>query len=242
MLYPESAGESLDFHLLKGYVAQHAASRKGREALLAMEPNHIQREVEPALLQSDELLQLMERGHYFPAVAMAEVDDALPMLRIQNAVLDAEQFMAIKAQAESYANGYRFMLTYEEDAPMLAAMLKPFPPTPEIPQAIDRVLERNGQVKSNASPELSRIRTDLGKKRVAADRLFYKVLKRYESEGWLGDVRESVSNDRRVMAVSASHKSKARGAFHGSSAKNTLVFLEPTECLEINAEVGLLVE
>ena len=155
MLYPASAGESLDFHLLKGYVAEHAASRKGRAALWAMEPNPIQREVEPSLLQSDELLQLMERGHYFPAVAMAEVDDALPMLRIQNSVLDAEQFMAIKAQAESYANGYRFMLTYEEDAPMLAAMLKPFPPTPEIPQAIDRVLERNGQVKSNASPELS---------------------------------------------------------------------------------------
>ena len=242
MLYPESAGESLDFHLLKGYVAQHAASRKGREALLAMEPNPVQREVEPALLQSDELLQLMERGHYFPAVAMAEVDDALPLLRIQNAVLDAEQFMAIKAQAESYANAYRFMLTHEEDAPMLASRLKPFPPIPEIPTAIDRVLERNGQVKSNASPELSRIRQDLAKKRVAADRIFYKVLKRYESEGWLGDVRESVSNDRRVMAVSASHKSKARGAFHGSSAKNTLVFLEPTECLEINAEVGLLVE
>ena len=89
MLYPASAGESLDFHLLKGYVAEHAASRKGRAALWAMEPNPIQREVEPSLLQSDELLQLMERGHYFPAVAMAEVDDALPMLRIQNSVLDA---------------------------------------------------------------------------------------------------------------------------------------------------------
>ncbi len=242
MLYPASAGESLDFHLLKSYVAEHAASRKGRAALLEMEPNPIQREVEPSLLRSDELLQLMERGHYFPAVAMAEVDDSLPLLRIQNAVLTAEQFMAIKAQAESYANGYRFILIHEEDAPMLAAMLKPFPPTPEIPQAIDRVLERNGQVKSNATSELSGIRTDLGKKRLAADRLFYKVLKRYESEGWLGDIRESVSNDRRVMAVSASHKSKARGAFHGSSAKNTLVFLEPTECLEINAEVGLLME
>ena len=242
MLYPVNAGESLDFHILKGYVAEHAASRKGRMAIMSMEPNASQREVEPSLLQSDELLQLMERGHFFPAVAMAEVDDALPFLRIQNAVLTTEQFMAIKAQAESYANGYRFMLTYEVDVPMLAVSLKPFPPNPEIPQSIDRVLERNGQVKSNASSDLARIRTDLGKKRVAADRLFYKALKRYEAEGWLGDIRESVSNDRRVMAVSSSHKSKARGAFHGSSAKNTLVFLEPTECLEINAEVGLLIE
>jgi DNA mismatch repair protein MutS2 len=242
MLYPDSAGTSLDFHVLKGYVAEYTSSRKGRAALLALVPSPDRRQIEPSLLQSDELLQLMERGHFFPAVAMAEVDDALPLLRIQDAVLDAEQFMAIKAQAESYANGYRFLLTHEEDAPMLASHLKPFPPTPDIPQAIDRVFERNGQVKSNASAELSRLRSDLAKKRVAADRLFYKALKRYEAEGWLGDVRESVSNDRRVMAVSASHKSKARGAFHGSSAKNTLIFLEPTECLDINAEVGVLVE
>ena len=51
-----------------------------------------------------------------------------------------------------------------------------------------------------------------------------------------------MSNDRRVLALSSSHKNKARGAFHGSSAKNSLVYLEPSECLEVNAEVGLLIE
>ena len=80
------------------------------------------------------------------------------------------------------------------------------------------------------------------KKRINADKLFYKALKRYDKEGWLGDIRESVSNNRRVLAVKAADKNKGRGAFHGSSAKNTLVFLEPSECLEINAEVGLLIE
>ena len=65
---------------------------------------------------------------------------------------------------------------------------------------------------------------------------------RYEKEGWLGETRESVSNNRRVLAVKSADKNKGRGAFHGSSAKNTLVFLEPSECLEINAEVGILLE
>jgi DNA mismatch repair protein MutS2 len=58
----------------------------------------------------------------------------------------------------------------------------------------------------------------------------------------LGDIRESVADDRRVLAVTASYKNRAQGAFHGSSSKQSLVFLEPGECLEINAEVALLRE
>jgi DNA mismatch repair protein MutS2 len=164
------------------------------------------------------------------------------MLRIEGAVLTSEQCLAILAQAQAYANAYRFVLTHAEFAPTLEALARSFPPEDGVPRLIEGVFERNGLVRSNASPELARIRTDLAKARVAADKLFYKVLRRYEAEGWLGDIRESVSNDRRVLALSASHKNKARGAFHGSSAKNSLVYLEPSECLEVNAEVGLLIE
>ncbi|MEY4969541.1 MAG: hypothetical protein RLZZ261_1312 [Bacteroidota bacterium] len=242
MLYPPEAADLLDFQAVKDLAAEHAATRKGRLRLRDAVPTADRAAMEPELLQVDELLRLMERGHFFPAVAAAEVDDALPMLRIEGAVLTSEQCLAILAQAQAYANAYRFVLTHAEFAPTLEALARPFPPEDEVPRLIEGVFERNGLVRSNASPELARIRADLAKARVAADKLFYKVLRRYEAEGWLGDIRESVSNDRRVLALSASHKNKARGAFHGSSAKNSLVYLEPSECLEVNAEVGLLIE
>jgi DNA mismatch repair protein MutS2 len=242
MLYPPEAADLLDFQAVKDLAAEHAATRKGRLRLRDAVPTADRAAMEPELLQVDELLRLMERGHFFPAVAAAEVDDALPMLRIEGAVLTSEQCLAILAQAQAYANAYRFVLTHAEFAPTLEALARPFPPEDEVPRLIEGVFERNGLVRSNASPELARIRADLAKARVAADKLFYKVLRRYEAEGWLGDIRESVSNDRRVLALSSSHKNKARGAFHGSSAKNSLVYLEPSECLEVNAEVGLLIE
>lgn len=242
MLYPPEAADLLEFQAVKDLAAEHAATRKGRLRLREAQPQSDRAAVEPELLQVDELLRLMERGHFFPAVAAAEVDDALPMLRIEGAVLTAEQCLAIHAQFQAYANAFRFISTHAEYAPTLDALARPFPPEDEVPRLIEGVFERNGLVRSNASPELARIRTDLAKARVAADRIFYKVLRRYDTEGWLGDIRESVSNDRRVLALSASHKNKARGAFHGSSAKNSLVYLEPSECLEVNAEVGLLIE
>ena len=242
MLYPPEAADLLDFQAVKDMAAEHAATRKGRLMLREAQPRSERSSIEPELLQVDELLRLMERGHFFPAVAATEVDDALPMLRIEGAVLTSEQCLAIHAQFQAYASAYRFIMLHAEFAPTLEVYVRPFPPEEEVTRLIEGVFERNGQVRSNASPELSRIRSSLARARVAADRLFYKVLKRYEAEGWLGDVRESVSNDRRVLALSAAHKNKARGAFHGSSAKNSLVYLEPSECLEVNAEVGLLME
>jgi DNA mismatch repair protein MutS2 len=97
-------------------------------------------------------------------------------------------------------------------------------------------------VRSNASPELAKIRGNLGKKRTAADRIFYRSLKRYSELGVLGDFRESVHENKRVLAINAAYKGRVNGIFHGSSAKSSLYFVEPAEMIEINNEIALLEE
>ena len=242
MLYPNSAYDALDFNELKQMVSKFAVSRNGRQAILEMLPNPNQIQIEQKLSQGSELLELIESGTNPPVVSKSEINEALPLLKIKNSVLDIGHFMSIRDQAESYKEVYRFSQVNEGQIPSLAIIYKAFPPEERIHKLIDVALEKNGQVRSNASTELHGLRRELLKKRINADKLFYKALKRYDKEGWLGDIRESVSNNRRVLAVKAADKNKGRGAFHGSSAKNTLVFLEPSECLEINAEVGLLIE
>jgi len=199
-----------------------------------------QKEIE--LYHGAELLEILKMDDSLPPVSRSEIDEAIPLLKIKNAVLDTAHFMSIRDQSESYNALYKFTQINDEVAPILASSYRSFPPEDKIKKYIDKVLEKNGQIKSTASSELKSIRQEIAKKRVVADRLFYKALKRCEKEGILGDIRESVSNSRRVLAVNAPDKNKAKGAFHGSSAKNTLVFLEPNECLEINATVGVLIE
>ena len=242
MLYPASATDTLDYRTLMFMVAEHAATEKTRHKLRELTPSAHRQSTEETLILVDELLRLMLQGYGLPAVATDPIDDALPLLKIQNAALPVELCLAIKDQADAYESVYKFALTHSEEAPVLASVLRAFPPIPEIPQAINHVFERNGQVRSNASPQLADIRYELGRARSKADRAFYKVLKRYDQEGWLADIRESVSNDRRVLAIQAAFKSKVRGAFHGSSAKGSLMYLEPLGCLDINAEVGNLIE
>ncbi len=242
MLYPESAFEALDFLEFKTMLSKFAVSSNGRRTIMEMLPSADKNQKEVELYHGAELLEILKMDDSLPPVSRSEIDEAIPLLKIKNAVLDTAHFMSIRDQSESYNALYKFTQINDEVAPILASSYRSFPPEDKIKKHIDKVLEKNGQIKSTASSELKSIRQEIAKKRVVADRLFYKALKRCEKEGILGDIRESVSNSRRVLAVNAPDKNKAKGAFHGSSAKNTLVFLEPNECLEINATVGVLIE
>ena len=242
MLYPASAFEALDFLEFKTMLSKFAVSANGRQAIMKMLPCPDKKKKEIELIQGGELLEILKIDESLPPISRSDIEEAIPLLKIKNAVLDITHFVSIRDQSESYNALYKFTQANDQFAPTLATFYRPHPPEEKIKKHIDKVLEKNGQIKSTASGELKSIRQEIAKKRIVADRLFYKALKRYEKDGLLGDIRESVSNNRRVLAVNAPDKNKAKGAFHGSSAKNTLVFLEPNECLEINATVGVLIE
>lgn len=242
LIYPSDIIEHLEFTDVRLAVANYAVTKAGKQALLDLLPSDDDREIEHALTEVNEALSIYQSERSFPALSAADLTDALSLLRIKNAVLEPDQFLDVKVLVESYNRLHRFTETHLEYLPTIHLRFRQFPPNLEIPQAIERVLERNGTVKSNASPELSKIRTQLSRKRSSADRIFYKAVRKYENLGFVGDVKEGVHDDRRTVGVLAGFKSRVNGLLHGASNKHSLVFIEPGECIEINNEVAMLVD
>ncbi|KAB2810166.1 endonuclease MutS2 [Phaeocystidibacter luteus] len=242
IIYPSDIIEHLEFTDVRSAVSKYAVTNVGRDKLEHLLPSSDQREIEEALTEVNEILSIYQSERSVPALAAADLTSALSMLRIKNAVLEPEQFLDVKLLVESYNRLQKFCETHLEYLPTVALRFRNFPPNLEIPAAIDKVLERNGVVKSNASSDLSKIRTQLSRKRTSADRLFYKAVRKYESLGLLGDVREGVHDDRRTMGIQAGFKGRVNGLLHGASNKHSLVFIEPGECVEINNEVAMLVD
>ena len=58
----------------------------------------------------------------------------------------------------------------------------------------------------------------------------------------MADTQESVHDNKRVLAIEGAFKGQVNGVFHGSSAKASIFFVEPSETLEINNEITLLEE
>ncbi|MFM1931062.1 MAG: hypothetical protein RL226_365, partial [Bacteroidota bacterium] len=102
------------------------------------------------------------------------------------------------------------------------------------------VFDIRGLVRDDASPELYKIRQELQAVRRKINRNFSKELKDYIDKGWLSDTKEGFVNERRVLAVMATHKRKIPGVPMGSSKSGNVIFIEPAANQSLNFEYELL--
>lgn len=238
--FPQDLLLALDFHLVLEQVRKHASTRRANMRIAALQPLPRPKDILDQLHVVNTWLSLYQTAQPAPPIPTAEIEDCFPVLRVRNACLNEEQFLLIKSLIEGYNDLHRYFQQKQQMAGSIWELLKPVASMPQLPEAIDKVLDRHGVVRTQASSALSRIRTDLSKKRIAADRIFYRTMTKCQSRGVLGEFTESVQGSRRVLAVQAAFKGQVSGIFHGSSAKNSLVYIEPAECIEINNEIALL--
>ena len=241
-IYPESLLKEVEFDFVRQRVATFAVTTDARNRLQDLLPYKTFREARHALIEVNEILAIYQTGTSVPALSTAEVDAILLRLKMRNSILEPEACMQLKELVETFNSLLSFFTKQQELAPSVLHHFNEMQPNKAIPTEVDRIFDIRGEVKSTGSDELRQIRHDLTRKRAAADRIFYKVAKRYEAAGILGQIQESVHDDRRVLAVNASYKAQAKGIFHGSSAKHSLLFVEPQETIEINNEITLLLE
>ena len=81
------------------------------------------------------------------------------------------------------------------------------------------------------------IRSELGKVRHEARRVFDGVLRKLNKQGYLADIAESFQNGRRTAAILAEYKRIVKGILHGESDSQKTVFIEPEETIELNNEI-----
>ncbi len=241
-LYPDDLFQSLDAPQVLEALAAHCTTVEAGMRCRELRPLAIRELVESALEVTDQALKQFQRELPLPSPAFEIEAETLSLLAIRGACLQAHQFLEIKSLVLVYGLIYGYGQTHKLQAPALGEMVEEDPPLPQIANAIDKVLEPGGEVKSSASPALSNIRSELARKRVQADRIFAKARQRWLDRGFIGDVTETVSDNRRVLAIQAAYKNQVSGILHGSSSKQSLYYLEPAECIEVNNEVALLLD
>lgn len=241
-IFPQNLPSSLDLNVIIEEIKEYCQSPGARQKLDALRPSADKGEILTELHETNEVLSLLISGDGFPSTEFESIQPSLDALRIKGNALEEKQFGNIRSACKSYENLFRYISNRKERLAYLYLLVAELPPDPEITEKIDQVLDERDIVRSNASPELSRIRTQLVKSRAAANRIFARALKKYRDKGYLADFDESVSENRRVLAIQSSYKNNVNGIFHGSSSKHSIVFIEPGETIEVNNEIALLID
>ena len=124
--------------------------------------------------------------------------------------------------------------------PLLAARAAAVADLRFLAVAIRRAVLPNGEISDDASPELRRIRGNIGRTRDTIRKTLERLLRTRGSD--TGEDYVTLRNDRFVIPVRAADRRQVQGVVHAASATGQTVFVEPFETIELNNKIVQLAE
>ena len=214
----------LEFPELLAEIAPFAYSPKTADNIMELRPMEID-EAELSLKKTSEFLTSFESSNAIPFDEYEDIEEELKLMLIENYRLENKSFIKIKTITEQIGKLQKFFPQLSEAFPTLLEEVKDLEFRKEIIDKVDKVFNRFGDVKSDASAVLKTLRTEIQHARKAVDENFNRSLATYSE--FLEDIRESIIEDQRVLAVKSGFKKRVNGRILGISKTGSITFMQP---------------
>lgn len=239
--YPDMALQQLEFDKVAQLLITYCRTSYAQHQAKQLKIHTKKSVIEKALEETAEYTRILDSGYDIPNQFINDIRNDIKMLSIPGATLLEEQFRNILSLAENTGSIKKWFHKDREDAyPRLHAVHSEVDYTYDVEEQIHDVLDASGQVKDQASDELSRIRQLIHGKRNEQRKIFRGLITRYGKLGYLADIEESFMNGRRVLAVVAEYKRMVSGVVHGESDSRRTIYIEPEETTSINNDLFTL--
>jgi len=244
MIYPHNFEQKIGFDQVRRLLQEKCLSSLGRERVDEMIFSNNYEEINEWLNQVTEFVRIIQEEDNFPDQYFFDVRSSLKRVRIEGLFLDEHEIFDLRRSLETIRDIIRFLKRNDDDDesdipyPSLRRLAGDIVSFPQLISQIDRILDKYGKVKDNASTELSRIRRELGNTMNSISRSLNSILRNAQTEGYVDkDVTPTMRDGRLVIPVSPGLKRKIKGIVHDESASGKTVFIEPAEVVEANNRI-----
>lgn len=232
--------QDLEFPTVLTQLAARCNTELGKERALDIQPYRKKEELMAVLGQTSEYLASFSNDNRIPNHGFDHINSELGLLKIDNSTLEITGFRKIGGICKTVEIHQKFFKKFKEYYPLLFDKVNGLELHPEIPDAIDAVIDKFGEVKDSASNDLRLIRMQINEVRSKINQSFSSALGRYQSLDFLDEIRESVMENRRVLAVKAMHRKKVKGTVMGTSKTGSIVYIVPEATLSYTRELSNL--
>lgn len=233
--------EDLEFPVVLQQVSEYCITELGVESVLNITPYKTKDETLVSLKRVTEFKASFEGDNPIPNHGFDPIKKELQLLDIENSTLEVSSFRRILSIAETTKSLLQFFKKYEEFYVELQQFSSALTYTSLIAEEIVKVIDKYGQIRDDASQELAVIRKRLHIIKSQINSSFNKALTHYAQNDYLDEIRESIVENRRVLAVKAMHRRKVKGAVLGTSKTGSIVYVEPQQTLNFTNELSNLV-
>lgn len=191
------------------------------------------------LNQTNEFVKILVNEEDFPIDSYFDIHESLSKIATEGTFIEVQELFKLRCSLHTIGLIVTFFNQKEEcDFFYLKNLSKEIDTFPAIVKSIDHILDKFGEIKDNASPELQNIRRNIDEEKSSISRAIQKILHLAKSEGYVEqDVNPTVRDGRLVIPVPPAHKRKIRGIVHDESATGKTVFIEPDVAVEINNRI-----
>ncbi len=239
MIYPSNYENKTGFDRIRKQVAALCTTQAAMDRIAAEPFSHVRETVERKLSQCDELkvMVTMERG--FQVEGFADIGPLLDKVEVEGTFLEVDEILLLRKELGAVGGLVGFFDGKNQGRyPHMYALAEGVEGFPDIASHIDSIIDRFGEVKDSASPELYSIRRSIREREGRAAKKLQQVLHAAQSAGYVdADAAISIRDGRAVIPVGAANKRKVQGFIHDESATGKTFYIEPVEVVEINNEL-----
>lgn len=235
-IYPENFEVKIGFDRIRQMLSDICLCRAGKNFVEKMKFSAKHGSVKYQLETTHEMKQLLLLEENFPQENYIDASHILDKLKTEGFYPQVEELV----QLQKSLHTIRLLKTYfakdefSEKYPELTKLASDVQIFKSVTDEIDRIVDKYGRIKDNASPELKQIRSDIKSKQSSVNQRIQKVLQSAKASGFTDeDAEVTIRNGRPVIPVAASFKRKMGGIIHDESATGKTSFIEPTEIVEI---------
>lgn len=237
-LEPRDLYEKLEFDKVKELVEKHCYGELGKAAVQLIHPHTDLALIERMLTEVRELKLSLEKNDRFPLSQYQDIAEDVKLLEIEDYVLSEDAFRRINTTLLLVRDIFKYFNALRQAAyPRLYDLIRPITFDEGLIAAIEKVIDAEGNIRPDASPQLQKIRREIGNKQRELDKQFRILINEYRNKGWLSENIESFRNGRRVLSVPSEHKRKIRGIIHDESTTGRTAFIEPETIIDINNDI-----
>jgi DNA mismatch repair protein MutS2 len=239
MIYPENFENKIGFDRIRNLLSEKCLSPMGIEKVNDIKFIDDYEYLAQKLSATYEFQQILIFEDFFPSEHYYKISDCLNKIRIDGTFPEVQEVFDLKRTLETVKTILNFFRNKDAAKyPVLSSLCSSVKTYPYVLDAIDRIIDKRGVIKDNASTRLKEIRAELIGKSLHVTKRLNAILKQAQSDGIVEtDTAVSVRNGRGVIPVSSYDKRKIKGLIHDQSASGKTVFIEPEEIVEINNDI-----
>ncbi len=239
-IYPKEFEKKTEFTKIRELIKSHCLSNSGKKKVDEMIFLTDYKQLENLLTLISEFKHIVEFKDNFPTSYFIDTQSYFEKVKnIGSFFTEKELFDIVRSLSTIKAIINFFKNDHENNIyPALKKLTKKIEFFPFVIQRINSVIDKYGEIKNNASSELSKIRNELSKKQSSVSQTIHKIIKTQISAGIVDpDAEITVRDNKLLIPVESKNKRKISGIIYGESATGKTSYIEPIEVVKLNNEI-----